>query len=50
MTGSEEEKIVEFLKDHGRVYPSDIADVLNVDFDKILSVIKKLEKEGKVKL
>ena len=49
MTNLEEEKIVEFLKENGRAYPSDIAEVLKLDFNKVILVIKKLEKDGKVK-
>ena len=42
-------EVLGYLKSHGRAYPSDIADALRVDFDIVISIIKDLLKEGKVK-
>ena len=42
-------EVLEYLKSHGRAYPSDIADALRLDFDIVISIIKDLLKKGKVK-
>lgn len=47
--GKAKEEIVEFLKTQENAYPSDIADGLRLDFDLVLSIVKELIKEGRVK-
>ena len=42
-------EIVEYLKDNRKAYPSDIADALRLDFDLVLSIVKELVQEGRVK-
>ncbi len=42
-------EIIEFLKDNGNCYPSDVADALRLDFDIVIEIIKELMKEGRIK-
>lgn len=42
-------EVIEYLKENKKVYPSDIADALNIDIDLVLATIKELINEGRVK-
>ena len=42
-------EILEYLKNNKKSYPSEIADALQLDFDTVLSIIKDLVKEGRLK-
>ena len=42
-------EILNYAKENGRAYPSDIADALRLDFDLVLDVIRELIKEGRIK-
>jgi len=41
-------EIIEYLKGKNRVYTDEIADALNIDFDKVNKVLMDLWQEGKV--
>ncbi len=43
------EEILNYMKNKGRAYPSDIADALRLDVDLVISVTKDLLKEGRVR-
>lgn len=38
-----------YLKENSRVYPSDVADALHLEYDRVCEVFKALEKEEKLK-
>jgi hypothetical protein len=38
-----------YLKENNRVYPSDVADVLHLEYDRVCEVFKALEKEEKLR-
>lgn len=42
-------EIIEYLKNSKKSYPSDIADNLQLDFDLVLSIVKELLEEGRIK-
>ena len=42
-------EIIEYIKNNKKAYPSEIADALQLDFDTVLSIIKELVKEGRLK-
>lgn len=42
-------EVIEYLKENKKAYPSDVADALQLDFDLVLSIVKELIKEGRVK-
>ena len=42
-------EIIEYLKSHKKTYPSDIAEALQLDFDTVISVVKELVREGRLK-
>ncbi|KHO48216.1 MAG: hypothetical protein QT00_C0001G0230 [archaeon GW2011_AR5] len=44
-----QKEIIEYLKDNKKAYPSDIADALQLDFDLVLSIVKDMIKEGRLK-
>ena len=41
-------EIVEYLMKNRKVYPSDIADSLQIDYDLVLEVIKELMEESRI--
>ena len=42
-------EVIDYLKNNKRAYPSDVADALQMDFDMVLSIIKELIAEGRIK-
>ena len=44
-----ESHLKDYLKEHKEVYPSDVADELNLDYDIVREVFCILEKEEKIK-
>ena len=44
-----QKEIIEYLKDNKKAYPSDIADALQLDFNLVLSIVKDMIKEGRLK-
>ena len=42
-------EIIDYMKENGRAYPSDIVDSLQLDFDMVLDIIKEFASEGRLK-
>src|SRR3990167_9797943 len=42
-------EVLDYLKSNKKAYPSDVADALQLDFDMVLSIIKELIAEGRIK-
>lgn len=43
------QEVLDYLKRQGRCYPSDIADALKLDFGLVISVVKDLIREGRIR-
>ena len=42
-------EVLDYLKNNKKAYPSDVADALQLDFDMVLSIVKELITEGRLK-
>jgi len=42
-------EVLDYLKSNKKAYPSDVADALQLDFDMVLSIVKELISEGRIK-
>lgn len=42
-------EILDYLRSNKKAYPSDVADALQLDFDMVLSIVKELISEGRIK-